>query len=158
MQDEARRLAALTLRDAYGVPILMTNWSNKAAQALSDQWGARQGAWDWPELFRRYREPKCFHMAMWSPDERLVGLALARLNAQAVTLMYVEGDPQSGCEYKGKRALAALEACANYAQAAGVGELRIHALNPTLANLYEDTYGFSLATPRGEEPYYAKRI
>ena len=52
----------------------------------------------------------------------------------------------------------ALEASANYAQAAGADELRIHPINAALASLYETTYGFALVSEGAGGPYYAKRI
>jgi hypothetical protein len=157
MKDEARRRASLRLRDEFGLNIRMTGWSRKAETAFR-LWEGRQVPWDWSEIFRRHREPKCFDIAIWSMDDRLVGLALATMTRAAVTLAFVEGDPKSDCEFRGKRVLIALEACANYAQAAGVNELRGRPMNEALASLYQDTYGFTLVSARGEGPYYAKRI
>lgn len=158
LQMEASRVAAQTLRDLYGLDVSILSWTGRAAQALVDQWGGSPSGWDWVEIRRRYREPKSFCFSIWSPQERLVGLALITMTGAAATLRYVEGDPDAGCLYRGKRALIALEVAANYAQGAGLAELRIQPLNQALATLYQDVYGFALVTPRKEAPYYAKRI
>ncbi|MNT41424.1 hypothetical protein D3C72_1777840 [compost metagenome] len=95
---------------------------------------------------------------MWTPDDQLIGLALITLSAEAATLNFVEGRPTHDCAYKGKRVLVALEVAVNYAQAAGLQELRIHPLNEALGQLYETAYGFEVVKPRKGEAYYRKRI
>lgn len=95
---------------------------------------------------------------MWTPDDQLVGLALITLNSEAATVRFVEGRPTNDCRFKGKRMLIALEVAANYAQAAGLTEIRIHPLNHALAQLYQTAYGFEVVKPRKEEAYYRKRI
>lgn len=97
-------------------------------------------------------------MAIWTPDDRLVALALASMNTQAATLLFVEGDPSAGCEFQGKRVLIALEATTNYALGAGLREIRIEPVNAALASMYQDVYGFELVTPRKAPTYYRKAI
>jgi hypothetical protein len=158
LQDEARRVASLTMRDGYGMDVRIVGWSHRAQKAVADHWKNRRVDWDWPEIFRRNREPKTFDLAIWTPDDRLVALVLARMSTEAVTLALLEGDPNSDCPFRGRRALIALEACANYAQGAGVAELRIQPLNSALAAVYQDRYGFGVVTPKGQKPYYVKRV
>jgi hypothetical protein len=54
--------------------------------------------------------------------------------------------------------LVALEVATNYAQAAGLRELRIQPINEALSALCEDVYGFALVKPHREASYYVKAI
>lgn len=157
LQKRAARTAAETLRN-HGIDLKLLHYSGRAAEAVQKQWSGSAAGWDWPEIVRRHRTPKTFCLAMWTSDDQLIGLALILLNREAATLKYVEGRPSSDCTFKGKRVLIALEVAANYAQAAGVKEIRIHPLNDTLGQMYESVYGFEVVKPRKEEAYYRKRI
>lgn len=157
LQKLAAKTAAETLR-SYGINLSLLHYSGRVEGAIKAQWLERQVGWDWPAIARSNREFKSFCLAMWAPNDQLVGLALMTLSKQAVTLKFVEGRPSSDCTFKGKRILIALEVAANYAQGAGVGEIRIHPLNDTLAHLYESVYGFEVVKERKSESYYRKRI
>ncbi len=80
------------------------------------------------------------------------------LTNQAVVLRFVEGDPSPDCTLRGLRMLVALEVATNYAQAAGLRELRIQPINEALSALCEDVYGFALVKPHREASYYVKAI
>lgn len=153
-QRQAAQKATTDIR-AAGLDVTLMHSSNRALEAISDQWG--KSYFDWPERVRRYRKHKAFAMAMWS-GERLVGMCLMKVSNSAVTVICVEGAPDDSCQFKGKRLLVALEAATNYAQVCGMDEIRIDPINDALARLYEDVYGFTLVSPRGQAPYYAKRI
>lgn len=157
LQKKAARTAAASLREA-GIDVILLHHSRRADEAIQQQWGGSSAGWDWAEIARRYRTPKSFCLAMWSPDDQLLGMAMITLSSEAATVRFVEGRPTLDCKYKGKRGLIALEVAANYAQGAGLSEIRIHPLNEALAHLYERTYGFEVVRPRKEEAYYRKRI
>jgi hypothetical protein len=160
LQEAARLAAARSFRQG-GIDLRITPWSHKSERELAAQWPAELRAvdWDWAEKMRRHTSPKDFKMVFWTPDDRLVGLAIATLPTDKYAVArFVEGDPRPCCPYRGKRVLFALEAVTNYVQAAGREEIRIHPLNPTLGSLYQDVYGFTLVTPHKQEPYYSKRV
>ena len=160
--DKARRQAALNLAPNIGGGFYITPWSHKAAEAYRDQWltadPPSESGWDWEEIFRRYRgEPDRLEMVIWA-GARLCGLGLATTSNQAVTVRFMEGDPRPDCPFKGKRALICLEAATCYAQERGRTELRLEPLNPRLAELYKDVYGFVLETPYKGSAYYKKGV
>lgn len=157
LQKRSARAAAEILR-SHGIDLVLLHYSGRAKEAVEDQWGGSRMGWNWPEISRCHREPKAFCLAMWTHDDQLVGLALMTLNTEAVTLKFVEGRPSTDCTFKGKRIIIALEVAANYAQGAGVKEIRIHPLNDALAHLYENVYGFEVVKGRKDESYYRKRI
>lgn len=157
LQKRAAKTAAEALR-THGIDLTLLHYSGRVEDAIKTQWGGSRVGWNWPEIVRCNREPKAFCLAMWTPDDDLVGLALMTLSREAVTLKFVEGRPSMDCTFKGKRILVALEVAANYAQGAGVNELRIHPLNETLVHLYESVYGFEVVKERKGESYYRKRI
>lgn len=161
LKDAASLKAAQALRP-YGIVVNIRRFSRSAHEYVADNWNKAgrdpAAAWDWDAIARKYREPKALDMAMWTPDDRLAGLALSTMTTEAATLRFVEGDPSADCTLKGKRALIALEVTTNYAQAAGLKELRIEPLNEALGNLYEKVYGFELVTNRKAPPYYRKAI
>ncbi len=156
-QTKAATAAAQTLRE-YGFEVRILRFSRRTDLAIDAQWTGRTVAWDWPEIARRYREPKSYCFATWGPNDRLSGLGLITLTKTAATIRFVEGDPRPDCPLSGKRTLIALEVATNYAQLCGLEELRIHPLNEALGTLYQDVYGFELVKPHKEEPYYRKRI
>lgn len=157
LQKRAAKTAAETLR-SQGINLTLLHYSGRVEEAIKAQWGGSRVGWDWPAITRANREFKSFCLAMWTPDDQLIGLALMTLSKQAVTLKFVEGRPSTDCLFKGKRILIALEVAANYAQGAGVDEIRIHPLNETLAHFYESVYGFEVVKERKGESYYRKRI
>jgi len=157
LQTRAARTAAETLR-SYGLNLTLLRYSGRVEGAIKTQWSERRVGWDWSAIARSNREFKSFCLAMWTPDDQLIGLALMTLGKHAVTLKFVEGRPSTDCTFKGKRILIALEVATNYAQGAGVDEIRIHPLNDTLAHLYESVYGFEVVKERKSESYYRKRI
>ena len=94
---------------------------------------------------------------MWVGDT-LCGLALATLSGPAATINFLEGQPSNNCPLKGLRAAIAIEATQRYAQLSGRGEIRVQPISEGLENLYRDIFGFDLATPKGEQAYYRRRI
>lgn len=157
LQNGAAQAAARTLGEA-GIDVTLLRYSRRVDEAVADQWQERQVEWDWSEITRKYRGPKSFCVAMWSPGDRLSGVAMMTVSPEAVTVKFVEGDPRPDCPLIGRRALIALEVATNYAQQCGINEIRIHPVNVALARFYETVFGFELVKPHKEEPYYRKRI
>ncbi len=160
-QRGAARLQASQALRVLGLNVEITSCGRNVLHAIESQWGAKRRpelSWDWSEIFRRYSELKTLDMAVWTAGERLAMVGLATASNAALTLRFVEGDPSSDCELKGKRILIALEVSTIYAQMLGLGELRIHPVNEALKQLYESVYGFGLVTPRGEVPYWSRVI
>jgi hypothetical protein len=163
LKDKACLEASRSLRSSLGIDVRIRRVGRSAHEQVRDHWmraGRHADAgWDWEEIFRRHREPKCLDLAIWSPDSSsLIALALATMTMEAATLRYCEGNPQDGCDYKGKRVLIALEAVANYALGAGLSEIRIDPVNEKLASLYQTVYGFELVAPKKGPAYYRKGI
>lgn len=154
------RLQAGKAAQALGLNVRFMSVSRRTYEAIETQWGdARERVnWDWQELLRRYSDIKRLDMAVWTPDDRLVMVALATLSKEALTLRYVEGDPRADCEFKGKRIPLALEAGVTFAQMNGLNEIRIQPLNDALARLYEAEFGFTLVSKKGEVPYWRREI
>jgi len=155
--DGARRQAALNLEAILSVKFHLSGWSSKGREALADQW-PRPNGWDWPTIFRRHNDPDRLDTVIWAPDDRLAGLALALTASEYVEIRFMQGDPREDCPLKGRRALIVLECAACYAQARGRPELRVRPINPQLATLYIEKYGFALETPRRGSAYYYKKV
>jgi len=162
LPEAACREAGKSLR-AAGIDVRLMRASRRAFEYVREHWDAAGrhptcAHWNWEEICRSHRAPKTFDLAIWTPDERLAGLALATLTAEAAIIRRVEGDPRDGCALKGKRVLIALEAVSNYALGAGLRELRVEPVNAELASLYERVYGFELHQPKKATAYYRKAI
>ncbi len=159
LRGDARLQAGQAAR-ALGLNVRYASVSRRTYEAIDNQWGdARERVnWDWPQLFRRYNEIKRLDVAVWTPDDRLVMVALATVSKEALTLRYVEGDPRADCEFKGKRIPLALEVAVRYAQMSGLAEIRIQPLNEALTQLYENEFGFTLVSTKGEVPYWCREI
>ena len=99
LKDAARRKASLDLRERFGLNLRIARW-DRGAEIAWRRWTGRLVEWDRPQIFRRYGEPKSFDMAMWSVDDRLVGLALATMTPEAVTVPREAGLGDSGGERK----------------------------------------------------------
>jgi hypothetical protein len=112
--------------------------------------------WDWFAIFLKYRDD--LDMVIWGPEDRLCGLSVARATGEAVEVLFAEGDARSDCPLKGRRMLVVLDCAARYAQGRGKQELRVRPLNPALAELYEQTYGFEAVTNKPGGPYWARRL
>jgi hypothetical protein len=163
LKDAACLAASRSLRASLGIDVRIRRVGRSAHEQVRDVWDAAgrhpDAGWDWEEIFRKHREPKCLDMAIWTGNsERLIALAMATMNTEAATLRYCEGNPVEGCDYKGKRVLIALEAVANYALGAGLAEIRIDPVNGALASMYEKVYGFELVKPSKAPTYYRKGI
>lgn len=104
-----------------------------------------------------FPDPDRLELAMWV-DGRLVGLALCRLAGHAIVVQAIEGDGDPTCPLRGKRALLAFEAAANYAQALGKTELWVHPKNAELVSLYTRSYGFAPFPPNIGSPYLWKKV
>jgi hypothetical protein len=154
----AYRTAAENLTPVLPVNFHITGWSNKAREAVIDQWNRKPDDWDWSEIFRRHNDPDRLDMAIWSPDDRLSALSLCLTNSNYVEIRFLEGDPRDDCPLRGRRALIVVECAACYAQARGRPELRLEPNNERLATLYRQIYGFELATPRKAKAYYFKKV
>jgi hypothetical protein len=156
------RLQGARAIQALGMNVRAMSCSRRAIEAIKEQWSPlRQPdtpSWDWEEIMRRYSDMKSLDLAVWTPDERLVLVAIATFSPAALTLRYVEADPSPECEFRGKRVLMALEIATRYAQMCGLDELRIHPVNDALVQLYETTYGFTLVKPKAEVPYWSRKI
>ena len=158
-RGKSRRQAALNLQTPSSVEFYIAGWSRKTESALADQWkGEHVSEWDWPEIFRRHNDPDRLDMAIWSLGDRLGGLGLGLVKGEYLELRFVEGDPRPDCPLKGRRALIMLECSALYAQARGRSELRIEPINERIATLYQQIYGFTVATDRTGRAYYVKRV
>lgn len=164
-KDDARRQAALNLAPVLGVNFHLADWSRSAEQAFHEQWAAvperaySEGGWNWPEIFRRNRDWDAMRIAVWSEDRaRLTALGLLRVTGQAVVAEFIEGDPRPDCPLKGKRALIVLEAAHCYACVLDRPELRLVPANERLAELYRESYGFTLEQPRHGKAYYRKDV
>lgn len=155
-KDGARRQAALRLEQHVGVQFHISGWSHKAREAIRNQWDSKS-KFDWPEIFRKHRDPDRLDMVIWA-NERLAGLSLALTCAEYVEVRFAEGDPRLNCPLKGRRALIFLECAACYAQALGRTELHIQPINEQLKALYEQTYGFELVIPKKGCAYYKKPV
>lgn len=136
-------------------PVRITEWSGRALKC-SESWGKTY--FDWPEIFRRHREPDRLDMAIWSGPDHLSALALGVPTGQSIMMRFAEGDRRDSCPLRGKRILIALEAATNYAQLQGKREIRVQPINNELVYLYENVYGFVLESPRNEHPYYRKGV
>jgi hypothetical protein len=163
LKDKACLEASRSLRAFLGIDVRIRRVGRSAHEQVRDLWDPAgrhpDAGWDWEEIFRRHREPKCLDLAIWTGNsDRLIALALATMNSEAVTLRYCEGSPQEGCDYKGKRVLIALEAATNYALGAGLAEIRIVPVNPALASMYEKVYGFELVKQHKAPTYYRRGI
>jgi hypothetical protein len=123
------------------VDFTVTEWGAAANDAYNKQW--EKSEFDWPEIFRRYRDPDTIKMAIWA-GERLAGLALATVSSTAIKLQYLEGDSRKDCPLAGRRTLIVLDALANYGQSQGKTELRLERAKDGVLELYCDTYGFTL--------------
>jgi hypothetical protein len=164
-KDDARRQAALNLVGVLGVNFHVADWSRSAEQAFREQWLTiierpyPEGGWDWPEIFRSYRDWDALRIAVWSENrDRLIALGLLRATGNAVIAEFAEGDPRPDCPLKGKRVLIILETAHCYARLLNRPELRLEPANERLAELYRDTYGFTLEQPRQGRPYYRKDV
>lgn len=164
-KDGARRQAALNIQGLLHVSFYLTDWSRSANEAYLKQWCAPEvvrshdeGGWDWPEIFRRYRDIDSMRAVVWTGEHRLSGLALIRVTGAAVVVEFIEGDPRTDCPLRGRRALIVLEAAFCYAQALPRSEVRLTPANERLAELYRDTYGFSLEQPAKGPLYYRKEV
>ncbi|WP_144445574.1 hypothetical protein [Inquilinus limosus] len=161
-RDTARREAALNLRPHLAVDFRLSGWTGKTLGAYFDQWGPADrhpdGDWDWPEIIRRHNDADRLDIAIWGPDDRLCGLALGLTKGRAIEIRYVEGDPRADCPLTGRRILIVLECAAIYAQAMGKAELHVQPVNASLVDLYQVKYGFTLASPRKQSPYYWKKV
>ena len=160
-RSDAYRAASQRLIPHIGSQFRVSEWTGKGYDAYNSQWNGPRHAtagWDWPEIFRVYRDYDRLPIVIWGPDERLCGLGIANTTGKALTLNFLEGDPREGCPLKGRRALIALEVSAHYAQSLGRSELRVEPANSSLESLYRDTYGFTKETPRQGHPYFRKEV
>jgi hypothetical protein len=155
-RDAAHRQAALHLSTPIGVDFHLSGWTGKAREALAAQW--KSSYFDWAEIFRRHRDPDRLDMVIWAPEERLSGIGLGLTTGESVVVRFVEGDPRDDCPLKGRRIAIFLECAALYAQARGKLELRIQPINERLATLYQQSYGFTLATDQEGRAYYQRSI
>jgi hypothetical protein len=160
---DARQQATVNLRDVTTVPFELSEWSARSEVAFREQWpqDARNPdlAWNWSAIHQNLRsDPSKFDITIWTPENRLSGLAAATLKNTCVALDFLEGDPRQDCPLKGLRALIVLEAVQCYGLATGRTEIRIEPANEALAILYQEIYGFALATPRGDGAYYKREI
>ncbi len=154
-------LGAARALQALGLDVRISNCSRRTIEAIGSDWGDQRRpelSWNWEAILHRYKDLKSLDLAVWTPDDRLVMVAIATVSGAALHLRYVEGDPRADCDFKGKRVLMALEVATRYAQLNGLTELRINPVNDALAALYETVYGFALVTPRGEASYWKRVI
>lgn len=79
-------------------------------------------------------------LAIWLPGDQLSAVALATMEADWITLRFMDG--LLGCPLSGKRTPIALQACACYAQACGRSFLRIQPVSPTLITRCQDDWEF----------------
>ena len=154
---------SLTLPPLLGAPFNVAVAGAKASQSFRDQWCERSRhpdrAFDWLEIWRRHRDLDTLHLAIWSEEEgRLSGLATCLSKGAAIEIRYLEGDYRGGCPLRGLRAVIAVEAAANYAQAIGKRELRISPVNEAVRDLYQIGLGFEPVMPAREEPYFRRCI
>jgi hypothetical protein len=157
---EARRLTAVELCPKIGVDFHLTGWTNKGRDALQVQWTQRhsEAGWDWPEIFRRHRDPDRLELVIWGPKDRLCGLALCLTTGHCVEIRFLEGDAKPDCPLKGRRILIVLDCAARYAQARGKEELRAQPVNPALQALYRDVYGFALVAGKSAGAYWFRKV
>jgi hypothetical protein len=159
-RDSAREKTVARLRPRIGVDFRLSGWNNQANRAFTDQWlpAHCSTGWDWPEVFRRHNDADRLDAVIWGPQDRLCGLALGTLTAEALEIRFLEGDPRADCPLTGRRALIILECAACYVQARGRSEIRVRPANERLEALYVQIYGFSLATEGQGRAYYFKRV
>ncbi len=143
------------------IGLIAADWGGTVCEA----WMSEAAVARFPELADRLEvvrltrdDPDRLDMVIWGPDYRLCGLGLGLTTGEAVEIRFIEGDPSPDCPLKGRRTLIILECASCYAQARGRKELRIQPINERLEDLYRQTYGFVLETPRRGERYYRKDI
>ena len=159
--DNSNRVAAQTVSAVLGVSVHVTGWSRRAQEAYEKQWlplpRHSDGDFDWPEVFRRYKnEPGALELAIWC-DERLCGLALATLSGVAVRVEFMEREPAADCPIMGGMIPLVLESAGLYAQELGRKELRLHSVREGLKQLYIEG-GFVEVLARGQAPYLKKDV
>lgn len=151
---EARQATVKNLSPYQAHRFTLTEWSGRAYEA-SQKWVG--GYYDWVEIARRFSEPDRFTLAIWV-EERLVAMCLATTHGRAIHIQVVEGDRAEDCPLKGGRLEIVLDACANYAQGRGKGELWLEPKNAELIELYEKVYGFTRVNVRGGTPYWCRKV
>lgn len=160
-REEATRLAAQSVKDMFGADFRIGDWSRSAQEAYNQHWCGIErhpdGGFDWPEIFRRFRDPDVLRLVMWSGDD-LGGLGLATVGGTYVKLRFLEGDPRSENSLKGMRVPIAVETCAFYAQALDRSEIRVEQVAEGTKTIYIEGYGFCEVTPKRELPYLKKDV
>lgn len=155
--ENARRETALRLGRVVGVDFNLGRWGAKAREAYPIQWGD-QSHFNWPEVFRRHNEMDRLDIVMWGPGDRLSGLAMGLTTSVCVKICFLEGDPRPDCPLKKHRTLIAIECSACYAQGLGRDELRIFPVNKELEEYYR-SFGFEpVKPPKGEQPYWRRKV
>ena len=158
--DDACREAAKVVTADLGIEVHVTGWTNRAAEAYRAQWEPQvrhvDGDFDWPESFRKYREPGNLEMCIWV-DQRLCGIALATMSGQAVRIEFMEREPDDACPLAGGMMALVLDAASQYAQRLGRRELRLHSVRLGLVSLYK-AIGFVEVSPKGETPYLKRDV
>lgn len=96
--------------------------------------------YDWDEVIRRYKGPKTMGLAVWLPGDQLSAVGLATVEAEWVTLRFMDG--LKGCSLSGQRAPIALQACTCYAQGCGRTAIRIQPVSQTLITRCQDHWEF----------------
>lgn len=164
-QDAARRQALKNLAPVIGEDYYLTEYSNRSQIAVEQQWDVDTHPYpnqrfDWDAITRTYRQFKCMTIAAWIPaePERLAALGITAVGDRHVTLECIEADPRPDCPLKGLRALIMIETAVCYAQALGKIEIRLVPANEHLRELYEQTYGFTLETPKQGKPYWVRKV
>lgn len=154
-RSKAISATTATLVPEFDIAFEITGWNSAAQTAYHEQWPNPE--FDWVEVFRRHNDPDRLDISIWV-GERLCGLALGITTANALNLMFLEGDSREDCPLTGLRIPIFLDIATNYTQDRGKSELRVWPLNDTLAELYRDTYGFSLVTTGPNTPYWRKGV
>lgn len=152
--------------EAFGVSVRLGNWSRRAAECFSEQWGPMAqerldagGGWDWEDIFARHRSDwHAFPLTLWAEEERLCGVALLTCSSESVKIVAVEGSPAADCPLAGLRAAIVIQAADGYARLLGRSEIRMVPANDALAAFYADMFGFEIERPRKGEPYYRRRV
>jgi hypothetical protein len=149
-----------TFKTVLPMQFRVGRWTMQALESIATQWEPNRhpdASWDWELIVRRYGDPDDFAFTGWVHDGRLAFVGLATTTGVAVELKFLEGDPRSDCPLEGYRALVALDLCWNYAQGCGRNELWVRPVNDSVASLYT-SYGFELASPKRQEPYFRRRV
>jgi hypothetical protein len=107
------------------------------------------------EDFRK-NEADRFEAAVWS-GYTLCGLAIGRTRQAFCRVDYLEGSPVPNHPLRGSVAVLVSGAVIAYATAIGREEIRLVDPIPEVVPYYE-TLGFSLATPKGQTPYCARKV